>query len=200
MGDRFSARIESSGRPFWVAGTARAVWENTLSGDRGTARSIAETRGDRSGRFDNSPSPRRSAASAVLREVAVACGVNGAPSGLRMIASPLNPLYRLWKQVELFCRRLTSCALVGPLVCRSSEDVPTRFLATVVAVLLMHLHTGCRPGKYPFAPLSQVGADAATLAKVPQSFGSEQAKANWRDRRPPGDGNGRDRRNGKTAA
>lgn len=84
-----------------------------------------------------------------------------------MIASPLNPLYRLWKQVELFCRRLTSCALVGPLVCRSSEDVPTRFLATVVAVLLMHLHTGCRPGKYPFAPLSQVGADAATLAKVP---------------------------------
>jgi hypothetical protein len=37
---------------------------------------------------------------------------------------------------------------------------------TIIAVLLMYLHTGYRPSKYMFALLSQVAAGAATLDEI----------------------------------
>jgi len=37
---------------------------------------------------------------------------------------------------------------------------------TIIAVLLMYLHTGYRPSKYMFALLSQVAAGAATLEEI----------------------------------
>jgi hypothetical protein len=41
---------------------------------------------------------------------------------------------------------------------------------TIIAVLLMHLHTGYRPSKYMFALLSQVAAGAATLDEIMPIF------------------------------
>jgi hypothetical protein len=37
---------------------------------------------------------------------------------------------------------------------------------TIIAVILMYLHTGYRPSKYMFALLSQVAAGAATIEEI----------------------------------
>ena len=42
----------------------------------------------------------------------------------------------------------------------------THLYVTIIAVLLMHLHTGYRPSKYMFALVGQVAMGAATLDEI----------------------------------
>ncbi|MDP6722646.1 MAG: hypothetical protein QGF59_28550 [Pirellulaceae bacterium] len=58
--------------------------------------------------------------------------------------------------MELFFRWFKSIGHLGHLISHSSEGVLTHLYVTIIAVLLMYLHTGYRPSKYIFALLSQV--------------------------------------------
>jgi len=69
-------------------------------------------------------------------------------------------------QVELFFRWFKSIGHFGHLISYSSEGVLTHLYVTIIAMLLMYLHTGYRPSKYMFALLSQVAAGAATLDEI----------------------------------
>ena len=69
-------------------------------------------------------------------------------------------------QVELFFRWLKSYANFGHLISHSRGGVEMHFYVTIIAVLLMYLHTGYRPSKYLFALLGQVAAGAATLDEI----------------------------------
>lgn len=128
---------------------------------------------DRVGYFQSS-NPRRHALPPVpLREVIVACQENGQPSQLRLMTSLLDvsahviaKLYQHRWQVELFFRWLKSYANFGHLISHRSEGVQTHFYVTVIAVLLMYLHTGYRPSKYLFALMGQVGMGMATLEEI----------------------------------
>jgi hypothetical protein len=75
-------------------------------------------------------------------------------------------LYQHRWQVELFFRWFKSIGHFGHLISHSSEGVLTHLYVTIIAVLLMYLHTGYRPSKYMFALLSQVAAGAATLEEI----------------------------------
>lgn len=108
-----------------------------------------------------------------LREVVIEYEEKGQPSQLRLItnlqeapAHVIATLYRHRWQVELFFRWLKSYANFGHLISHSREGVETHFYVTVIAVLLMYLHTGYRPSKYLFALMGQVGAGVATLEEI----------------------------------
>ena len=75
-------------------------------------------------------------------------------------------LYQYRWQVELFFRWFKSFGHFGHLISHSREGVLTHLYVTIIAVLLMYLHTGRRPSKYMFALLSQVAAGAATLEEI----------------------------------
>jgi hypothetical protein len=127
---------------------------------------------DRCGYFVSSSS-RPSLPRVPLREVLVECEEDGQPAQLRLItnlvdvpAHTVATLYRHRWQVELFFRWLKSYANFGHLISHSREGVQTHFYVTIIAVLLMYLHTGYRPSKYLFALLGQVAVGAATLEEV----------------------------------
>ena len=69
-------------------------------------------------------------------------------------------------QIELFFRWLKCYGHFGHLISHTREGVLTHFYVTVIAVLLMYLHTGHRPSKYLFVMMSQVASGAATLDEV----------------------------------
>jgi Transposase DDE domain len=126
------------------------------------------------GRFATDSSERAGIADAVFREVVVTYdSQEGEPQTLRLItdllevpASTVATLYRWRWQVELFFRWLKTLANFDHLISHSRQGVQTHLYVTVIATMLMYLHTGCRPSKYLFTLLSQVAAGGATLDEV----------------------------------
>jgi len=128
---------------------------------------------DRVGYFASDSAQREGISKILLREVIIPYEENGEPKTLRLITNLLDVsaktialLYQHRWQVELFFRWFKSIGHFGHLISHSSEGVLTHLYVTIIAVLLMYLHTGYRPSKYMFALLSQVAAGAATLDEI----------------------------------
>ena len=81
-------------------------------------------------------------------------------------AATIGLLYQHRWQVELFFRWYKSFGHFGHLISHSREGVLTHLYVTIIAVLLIYLHTGYRPSKDLFALLSQVAAGGATLDEI----------------------------------
>lgn len=133
----------------------------------------AGIRSDRVGYFVSSSSSWQPTHRVRLREVCVEYERAGEQKTLRLVTNLLEAsalsialLYRSRWQVELFFRWLKSYANFGHLISRSRGGVEMHFYVTIIAVLLMYLHTGYRPSKYLFALLGQVAAGAATLEEI----------------------------------
>jgi hypothetical protein len=157
-------RVAGGNSPVLLSAEERALGEK----DR-TARVVS----DRVGHFLTSNSSQHPLPRVPLREVIVECEERGEPATLRLITNLLDApahvvatLYRYRWQVELFFRWLKSYANFGHLISHSREGVETHFYVTIIAVLLMYLHTGYRPSKYLFALLGQVAVGAATLDEI----------------------------------
>ena len=128
---------------------------------------------DRVGYFASDSARREGISQLPLREVIIPYEENGQPKTLRLMTNLLDVsaktialLYQYRWQVELFFRWFKSIGHFGHLISHSSEGVLTHLYVTIIAVLLMYLHTGYRPSKYMFALLSQVAAGAATLDEI----------------------------------
>jgi hypothetical protein len=132
---------------------------------------------DRVGRFATQSAERAGIADALFREVVVRFDADSDEGGetktLRLMtdlldvpASVVATLYRWRWQVELFFRWLKTLANFDHLISHTREGVQTHLYITVIATLLMYLHTGYRPSKYLFTLLSQVAAGGATLDEV----------------------------------
>jgi hypothetical protein len=128
---------------------------------------------DRVGYFASDTAQREGISKIPLREVIIPYEENGEPKTLRLItnllevsATTIALLYQHRWQIELFFRWFKSIGHFGHLISQSSEGVLTHLYVTIIAVLLMYLHTGYRPSKYMFALLSQVAAGAATLDEI----------------------------------
>lgn len=132
---------------------------------------------DRVGRFATGHAKRAGIGDVLFREVVVEFGSDpdegGETKTLRLItdlldipASNVAALYRWRWQVELFFRWLKTLANFDHLISHTREGVQTHLYITVIATLLMYLHTGYRPRKYLFTLLSQVAAGGATLDEV----------------------------------
>jgi hypothetical protein len=128
---------------------------------------------DRTGRFHPSNPSRHRLDPVPLREVLVEYEQQGEQKTLRLItnlydvpAAVVAHLYRYRWQVELFFRWLKCCGNFNHLLSHSRDGVLMHFYVTIIATLLMYLHTGYRPSKYCFVLLSQVAVGAATLDEV----------------------------------
>lgn len=128
---------------------------------------------DRIGYFTSSTARRTGIAQTSLREVIFQYDRDGETKTVRLItnltdvsASVIALLYKYRWQVELFFRWFKSFANFGHLISHDREGVRTHLYVTIIAILLMYLHTGYRPSKYMFALLSQVASGAATLDEI----------------------------------
>ena len=128
---------------------------------------------DRVGRFATTFAERAGIDDAVFREVVATFESEGETKTLRLItdlidipAATIAELYRWRWQVELFFRWLKTLANFDHLISHTREGVQTHLYVTVIATMLMYLHTGYRPSKYLFTLLSQVAAGGATLEEV----------------------------------
>ena len=128
---------------------------------------------DRTGYFTSDTARRTGVSRLRLREVILSYEDKGKTKTLRLITSLMDVsantvamLYRYRWQVELFFRWFKSYAHFGHLISHSREGVQTHLYVTIIAVLLMYLHTGHRPSRYMFALLGQVAAGAATLEEI----------------------------------
>ena len=128
---------------------------------------------DRVGYFASDSARREGISQFPLREVIIPYEDNGTPKTLRLITNLLDVsaqtialLYQYRWQVELFFRWFKSIGHFGHLISHCREGVLAHLYVTIIAVLLMYLHSGYRPSKYMFAMLSQVAAGAATLDEI----------------------------------
>jgi hypothetical protein len=128
---------------------------------------------DRVGRFESSQSSWAGFGEVPLREVLVEFESKGQTKTLRLISNLLDVsaatiahLYRYRWQIELFFRWLKCYGHFDHLISHTREGVLTHFYVTVIAVLLMYVHTGHRPSKYLFALMSQVASGGTTLDNV----------------------------------
>jgi hypothetical protein len=128
---------------------------------------------DRTGRFAGVAARRAGIDEVELREVVVRCQERGEPSELRLItnlltvpAATIAVLYRQRWQVELFFRWLKTLANFNHLISHCREGLLAHLYVTIIAALLMYLHTGFRPSKYLIVLLGQVAAGGATLEDV----------------------------------
>lgn len=128
---------------------------------------------DRVGYFTSDNARRSGIAKIPLREVIIVYDDNGKQKTLRLITNLLDVsartiglLYRYRWQVELFFRWLKSLGNFNHLISHGREGVLAHLYVTIIAMLLMHLHTGYRPSKYMFVLLSQVAVGAATLDEI----------------------------------
>lgn len=128
---------------------------------------------DRVGYFASDNARRAGISQIPLREVIVPYEDNGEPKTLRLLTNLLDVsaaaivfLYEHRWQVELFFRWFKSVGHFGHLISHCRQGVLTHLYVTIIAVLLMYLHTGYRPSKYMFALLSQVASGAATLEEI----------------------------------
>lgn len=108
-----------------------------------------------------------------LREVVLTYERDGKTETLRLITNLLDVsaatialLYRYRWQVELFFRWFKSFGNFEHLISHQREGVLAHLYVTIIAALLMYLHTGFRPSKYLFALLGQVASGAATLDEI----------------------------------
>ena len=134
---------------------------------------VAGVVSDRVGHFTSENARRAGVSKILLREIIIPYDDNGEPKTLRLITNLLNVsastialLYKYRWQVELFFRWFKSIGNFGHLISHASEGVLTHLYVTIIAVLLMYLHTGYRPSKYMFAMLNQVAIGAATLDEI----------------------------------
>ena len=151
----------------------------------------AGVRSDCQGCFVSSNKSRHPLSRFPLREVLVECEENGKPATLRLITNLLDVpahviavLYRHRWQVELFFRWLKSYANFGHLISHSREGVQTHFYVTVIAILLMYLHTGYRPSKYLFALLGKWQQVPRRSKKSCPSYENANVNANEIDKQP----------------
>ncbi len=128
---------------------------------------------DRTGRFLSDTARREGVSRLLLREVVLTYEDNGETKTLRLITSLTDVsahavalLYQYRWQVELFFRWFKSFGHFGHLISHTREGVLAHLYVTIIAVLLMYLHTGYRPSKYMFALLIQVATGAATLDEI----------------------------------
>lgn len=128
---------------------------------------------DRVGRFRSSHSARHPLPDILLREVIVQSEQDGITKTLRLITNLLDVsagtvalLYRYRWQVELFIRWLKSVANFNHLISHCRAGMLTHLYVTIIAVLLMYLHTGYRPSKYLFSLLSLVAAGSASVEEI----------------------------------
>jgi hypothetical protein len=128
---------------------------------------------DRVGCFLPSNVNRHSLLAVALREVLVTYHSNGEDKQLRLItnlldvsAATIAHLYRFRWQVELFFRWLKCVGNFNHLISHSREGVQLHLYVTIIAVMLMYLHTGYRPSKYMLALVGQVANGAATLDEI----------------------------------
>lgn len=152
------------------AAPIEVTFENELT-EEDLAASVVS---DRVGRFATQNAERAKIADAIFREVVVEYSDEGGETKtLRLITDLLDvpalvvaTLYQWRWQVELFFRWLKTLANFDHLISHTREGVQTHLYITVIATLLMYLHTGYRPSKYLFTLLSQVAAGGATLDEV----------------------------------
>ena len=128
---------------------------------------------DRAGCFVSGSARRAGISTIPLREVVVEYEDQGEKKTIRLItnlldvsATTITLLYRHRWQIELFFRWFKSFANFGHLISHGREGVLTHLYVTIIAVLLMYLHTGFRPSKYLFASLSLVATGGATLEEI----------------------------------
>lgn len=133
----------------------------------------AGVQSDRVGRFVSDEARRAAVSEIPLREVILLYEEKGELKTLRLMTNLLDvsahtiaTLYRHRWQVELFFRWFKSFGHFGHLISHSREGVLAHLYVTIIAVLLMYLHTGYRPSKYLFALLVQVATGGATLDEV----------------------------------
>jgi len=128
---------------------------------------------DRVGYFTSDNARRAGISKIEVREVIISYEENGEKKTLRIItnlldvsAKTIGILYQYRWQVELFFRWFKSFGNFGHLISHGREGVLTHLYVTIIAVLLMYLHTGYRPSKYMFALVGQVAVGAATLDEI----------------------------------
>ena len=128
---------------------------------------------DRVGYFTGENARRTRASQILLREVVIHSEDEGTKKSIRLItnlmdvsATTIGHLYRYRWQVELFFRWFKSIGHFDHLISHSKDGALTHLYVTLIATLLMYLHTGYRPSKYMFALLWQVAAGAATLEEI----------------------------------
>lgn len=158
---------------FKPAGSNSSALEVDLEKDLREEDLAAGVVSDRLGRFATDSAERAGIANATFREVVVSFDSDGETKTLRLItdlldvpAATVATLYRWRWRVELFFRWLKTLANFDHLISHTREGVQTHLYVTVIAAMLMYLHTGYRPSKYLFALLSQVAAGGATLDEV----------------------------------
>jgi nuclear transport factor 2 (NTF2) superfamily protein len=128
---------------------------------------------DRVGYFTSDTAKREGISEIAVREVIVTYEKDGETKTLRLIsnlmdipATSIAILYRYRWQVELFFRWFKSFGNFRHLISHQRDGVLTHLYVTIIAVMLMYLHTGYRPSKYMFALVGQVAVGAATLDEI----------------------------------
>ena len=128
---------------------------------------------DRVGHFTSGTARRNGIGKLLLREVTVQYEDQGETKTVRLItnlmdvsAATIALLYRYRWQVELFFRWFKSFGNFGHLLSHRREGVLTHVYVTILAILLMYLHTGFRPSKYMFALVGQVATGTATMEEI----------------------------------
>lgn len=128
---------------------------------------------DRVGYFTSDTARRNGIGKLLLREVTLQYEDQGETKTVRLItnlmdvsAATIALLYRYRWQVELFFRWFKSFGNFGHLLSHQREGVLTHVYVTIIAILLMYLHTGFRPSKYMFALVGQVATGTATMEEI----------------------------------
>lgn len=134
---------------------------------------VAGVVSDRVGNFASDNARREGVSKIPIREVVVPYEDKGEPKTLRLITNLLDVpaktialLYQNRWQVELFFRWFKSIGNLGHLISHTRDGVLAHLYVTIIATLLMYLHTGYRPSKYMFSLLTQVAAGTTTLDEV----------------------------------
>lgn len=117
-------------------------------------------------------SKRRAAPDLVLREVVVE-SPNEDGGTIRLLTNlweveawVIGELYRQRWQVELFFRWLKVYAHFDHLISETREALLFNFYVAVIGVLLIYLHSECKPSKYAFIMLGMVAQGTATLEEI----------------------------------
>ena len=128
---------------------------------------------DRVGYFASDSARGAGISQILLREVIVPYEEKGELKTLRLITNLLDVsaativfLYQQRWQVELFFRWFKSIGNFGHLISHCREGMLTHLYVTIIATLLMYLHTGYRPSKYMFSMLGLVASGSATLEEI----------------------------------
>ena len=100
----------------------------------------------------------------------------GKPQTIRLLTNLTDPtavaarvigaVYRLRWQIELFFKWLKCFARLNHLLSTTRRGITTQLYIAVIAVLMMHLHSGRRVSIYALAALSRVASGQLTLQQA----------------------------------